>query len=1181
MSITEKLISDIKGIVNQISALGNEYANELSRHKQKISDLNESLNSNKDKRKTDANKRINSYKTSLQSFEQGIKYQRNDVQNLEAQLNGYYQKSKVNLPLATAIKFNEKEAKALLNRISETGFWSWLKKILALGKYKTNSAMATDLYAQIANAYMYLDSCVIKEREKCSRNIQAETNAMSKDISVYENQFNAAVVNENNASNSKLKTIEQRKQAIIAHKSIGELSTYILSEFSSLGGDDASWSKYLPSSSIPTDLLVGIICVPSGIAVPNQVQRDIFKKITCYNDKINCFVIPMTASTGKPFLLYSETDSGDVYQQAEIFRSFVLRQLRFMPPKSIKVSYIDPVNRGTTMGQLSHLFGDDASNVCIPFLDSQDISKEIKNLKSHVDKVCDILTKSGYSNVYAYNAGQNPDKIPFRTVVINDFPIGFDSQSLDDLQVLMNKATQCGISILISRKKNDKLENKALETVRKTDGIFIQHRSNSGKSDTINIGSLYGFKKYCNNIPNSFLMEINDCYNYKAPIINEYTKFFSCSKLPQYRSSIKELSIPFAVDRSGNMIDFVLNYKTLPYGFITGSIGSGKTTLLHTLITSAVIHYHPDELEMWLVDFKETEFAFYTHCCPHQLRYVAANESSEIAYSVMDEIVAELRRRKEAFKSANAVDFVEYRKNHCMPRLLIIVDEFHRMSQAASDSDSYKIVLENIVAEARSHGISLLFCDQMISSGLNGLTPKARKLFAVKIAMRNDADEIKQTLDIPTPNLTDDIKDIINQTSSGLEGSLIYKKESKNDKDASALSNKVDFIYCRAMYFEQKTIQEEFITASNGRIGYYDRPKVFFVNAKREKMDTTVISNYENYYPVLLNEGERYYIGSSLGLKPCFFFDLKNASAENILMIGNDDEKRISVIKSIVTCARHNNREVVFLISKASALFIQNKDFFKEGNGVKIFSTFPDICKYIGENSNRVNEIKENDEVVPIEQSKLTICIGLDDIFEKMENSTLSQERAWKVEKTPDDSKQIEQEKIVPKESKIKFNQKSTNESMNVDSERRDVLGGASTSQSSLLAKIESKKKAAESEEPTVKAISDSFSGGEASKISGYHATGDLANIISDGWKIGILTMVVLDNVSPYKKMDRALKMSEKFNHRIALRMSSDAASEFMTKTNVMKKLNDQDDQISAIYSNMGGREQCFRPYIF
>ncbi|MGN0108191.1 MAG: FtsK/SpoIIIE domain-containing protein [Hominilimicola sp.] len=49
--------------------------------------------------------------------------------------------------------------------------------------------------------------------------------------------------------------------------------------------------------------------------------------------------------------------------------------------------------------------------------------------------------------------------------------------------------------------------------------------------------------------------------------------------------------------------------ETSHHGIIAGATGSGKSTLLHTLIISSMMNYSPDELHLYLMDFKSgTEF---------------------------------------------------------------------------------------------------------------------------------------------------------------------------------------------------------------------------------------------------------------------------------------------------------------------------------------------------------------------------------------------------------------------------------------------------------------------------------------------------------------------------------------------------------------------------------------------
>lgn len=52
---------------------------------------------------------------------------------------------------------------------------------------------------------------------------------------------------------------------------------------------------------------------------------------------------------------------------------------------------------------------------------------------------------------------------------------------------------------------------------------------------------------------------------------------------------------------------------------IAGKTGSGKSTLLHVMVTNLALWYAPDQVELYLVDFKQgVEFKTYvTHHLPH------------------------------------------------------------------------------------------------------------------------------------------------------------------------------------------------------------------------------------------------------------------------------------------------------------------------------------------------------------------------------------------------------------------------------------------------------------------------------------------------------------------------------------------------------------------------------------
>ena len=55
-----------------------------------------------------------------------------------------------------------------------------------------------------------------------------------------------------------------------------------------------------------------------------------------------------------------------------------------------------------------------------------------------------------------------------------------------------------------------------------------------------------------------------------------------------------------------------LGHGTSQHVLISGKTGSGKSTLLHVLITNMALHYSPEEVELYLVDFKKgVEFKAY------------------------------------------------------------------------------------------------------------------------------------------------------------------------------------------------------------------------------------------------------------------------------------------------------------------------------------------------------------------------------------------------------------------------------------------------------------------------------------------------------------------------------------------------------------------------------------------
>ena len=105
-----------------------------------------------------------------------------------------------------------------------------------------------------------------------------------------------------------------------------------------------------------------------------------------------------------------------------------------------------------------------------------------------------------------------------------------------------------------------------------------------------------------------------------------------------------------------------LGKGTSQHVLISGKTGSGKSTLLHVLITNLALRYSPDEIALYLVDFKKgVEFKAYArHALPHA-RVIAVESEREFGLSVLQHLDGELRRRGDLFRKLGVQDLKGYR----------------------------------------------------------------------------------------------------------------------------------------------------------------------------------------------------------------------------------------------------------------------------------------------------------------------------------------------------------------------------------------------------------------------------------------------------------------------------------------------------------------------------------------
>jgi DNA segregation ATPase FtsK/SpoIIIE, S-DNA-T family len=193
-----------------------------------------------------------------------------------------------------------------------------------------------------------------------------------------------------------------------------------------------------------------------------------------------------------------------------------------------------------------------------------------------------------------------------------------------------------------------------------------------------------------------------------------------------------------------------------PHWMVGGRSGSGKTAFLINILYGLSMRYGPDELALYLLDFKEgVSFADFTPSRRDpswlpQARAVGVESDREYGLAVLRELDAEMTRRAEAYKAAGVTRFVDLRAGgHAhLPRVLCVIDEF-QVLLAGTDRIATEAVglLESVARKGRSYGIHLVLCSQTIR-GVESLYAKRDSIFGqfpVRVALPGGGDVLEPT----------------------------------------------------------------------------------------------------------------------------------------------------------------------------------------------------------------------------------------------------------------------------------------------------------------------------------------------------------------------------------------------------------------------------------------------------
>ncbi len=213
------------------------------------------------------------------------------------------------------------------------------------------------------------------------------------------------------------------------------------------------------------------------------------------------------------------------------------------------------------------------------------------------------------------------------------------------------------------------------------------------------------------------------------------------------KSSQSKVSVPVGWDINHNEMCFEIG-GAQNHTLICGRSGSGKSNFLHVLIQNLAFYYAPNEIQLFLLDYKEgVEFnAYAKERILEHARLVSVASSVGFGVGFLSWLDKEMKKRGELFKQFNVKDLSDYRKHGEMPRLIVVIDEFQVLFSDSStkEKDRVEAYLTNILKKGRSYGVHLILATQTMHGP--GINNSLMSQIANRIVLPMDAEDSESIL---------------------------------------------------------------------------------------------------------------------------------------------------------------------------------------------------------------------------------------------------------------------------------------------------------------------------------------------------------------------------------------------------------------------------------------------------
>lgn len=474
-----------------------------------------------------------------------------------------------------------------------------------------------------------------------------------------------------------------------------------------------------------------------------------FNEIGTYPKFLSCGLLEIKGKNGTnmefllpkvypfpPKSLYIEHE-----KDGQFLREMLMRLLSSAPLVQLEVVLVDALSLGGIFNLARRLLNKDND-----FIYQQRIlteSKEIEEALKHLYEYLKVNLQeklAGFRDFAHYNENAT-DPLPLKALFLSGVD-ALSQNALYYLEKIMRFGSKNGVLSFVNLESEK--NNQSAEDLKRYAEFFKDRTSfECLKYLSVEVINDQGIKSQH---MKDFADKIKAYYEKKKVVKSELKALQKDEKF-WTKSSQYEVSVPVGWDINHKEVCFEIGNEQ-NHTLICDHSGSGKSNFLHVLIQNLAFYYAPNEVQLFLLDYKEgVEFNAYVADTPlEHARLVSVASSVSYGITFLKWLCDEMQKRAELFKQFNVKDLSDYRKHEKMPRLIVVIDEFQVLfsDNSTKGKESVERSLNTLLKKGRSYGVHLVLATQTMRGGEIDSSIKAQ--IANRIALPMDAEDSSSVL---------------------------------------------------------------------------------------------------------------------------------------------------------------------------------------------------------------------------------------------------------------------------------------------------------------------------------------------------------------------------------------------------------------------------------------------------